>query len=135
LTARVAMLIKSRPSPDMLPFSLSNKKILAVRYMNRSLYFGKQVGLRIYQHPLIMLSKCISLHTNLPELLLHSVNEKQIVHIICASQYRVCSVTKLNFSKRHSKVLLILKHEIGNKALLISSIASFTSHSVEPFYL
>jgi hypothetical protein len=36
MIARVSMLLKSRASPDMLPFSLCNKKILAIRHMNRS---------------------------------------------------------------------------------------------------
>ena len=63
MTARVSMLLKSRPSPDMFPFSLCNKKRLAIRRMNRPLFpttlstpssdIGKQVGLRSYQHPLI----------------------------------------------------------------------------------
>jgi len=34
-TARVAMLLKSRASHDMLPFSLYNKKRRAIRHMNR----------------------------------------------------------------------------------------------------
>jgi len=38
MTARVSMLLKSRASPDMLPFSLCNKKILAIRHMNRLLF-------------------------------------------------------------------------------------------------
>ena len=32
------MLLKSRASPDMLPFSLCNKKKLGVRHMNRPLF-------------------------------------------------------------------------------------------------
>jgi hypothetical protein len=38
ITARVSILLKSRASPDMLPFSLCNKKILAVRHMNRPVF-------------------------------------------------------------------------------------------------
>ena len=38
LTARVAMLLKSCASRDMLPFSLCNKKRLAIRHMNRPLF-------------------------------------------------------------------------------------------------
>jgi len=38
MTAYVSMLLKSRASPDMLPFSLCNKKRLAVRHMNGSLF-------------------------------------------------------------------------------------------------
>jgi len=38
MTARVSMLLKLRASPDMLPFSLCNKKILAIRHMNRPLF-------------------------------------------------------------------------------------------------
>ena len=63
MTARVSMLLKSRTLPDMLPFSLCNKKRLAIRHMNRPLFpttlpipsydFGKFVGLRPYQHPFI----------------------------------------------------------------------------------
>ena len=37
MTARVSML-KSRAPPDMLSFSLCNKKRLAIRYMNRPLF-------------------------------------------------------------------------------------------------
>ena len=61
LTARVSMLLKSCASPDMLPFSLRNKKRLAIRHMNRPLLpttlsilsydIGKEVGLKTYQHP------------------------------------------------------------------------------------
>ena len=50
------MLLKSRASPDMLPFSLCDNKRLAIRHMNRPLFpttlsipsydIGKQVGLR-----------------------------------------------------------------------------------------
>ena len=63
MTARVSMLLKSRASPDILPFSLCNKKRHAIRHMNRPLFpttlsipscdIGKQVGLRTYQHPLV----------------------------------------------------------------------------------
>jgi len=38
LTARVSMLLKSRASPDILPFSLCNKKRLAIWHMNRPLF-------------------------------------------------------------------------------------------------
>ena len=38
MTARVSMLLKWRASPDMLPFSLCNKKRLAIRHMNRPLF-------------------------------------------------------------------------------------------------
>ena len=38
MTARVSMLLKSRASPDMLTFSLCNKKRLAIRHMNRPLF-------------------------------------------------------------------------------------------------
>jgi len=38
ITARVSMLLKSRASPDMLPFSLCNKKGLAIRHMNRPFF-------------------------------------------------------------------------------------------------
>jgi hypothetical protein len=35
MTARVSMVLKSRASPDMLPFSLCTKKRLAILHMNR----------------------------------------------------------------------------------------------------
>jgi len=38
MTSRVPMLLKSRASPDMLPFSLCNKKRLAIQHMNRPLF-------------------------------------------------------------------------------------------------
>jgi len=38
MTARVSVLLKSGLSPDMLPFSLCNKKRLAVQHMNRPLF-------------------------------------------------------------------------------------------------
>ena len=64
MTARDSMLLKSRSSPDMLPFSFCNKKRLAIRHMNRppfprtlsipSYDIGKYVGLRTYQHRLLL---------------------------------------------------------------------------------
>jgi hypothetical protein len=61
MTAGVSMLLKSRPSPDMLPFSLCNKKSLAIRHINRTLFpttlsipsydIVNLVGLRTYRHP------------------------------------------------------------------------------------
>ena len=63
MTARVSMLLKSCASPHMLPFSLCNKKRLAIRHMNSPIFpttpsvpsydIGKYVGLRTYQHPLV----------------------------------------------------------------------------------
>ena len=38
IASRVSMLLKSRASPDMLHFSLCNKKRLAIRHMNRFLF-------------------------------------------------------------------------------------------------
>jgi len=38
MTARVSMLLKSRASPDMLLFSLCNKKRLAIRHVNGPLF-------------------------------------------------------------------------------------------------
>ena len=38
MAARVYMLLKSRASPNMLPFSLCNKKRLAIPHMNRPLF-------------------------------------------------------------------------------------------------
>ena len=59
----VSMLLKSRASPDMLRFIFCGKKRIAIRPMKRPLFpktlsipsndIGKQVGLRIYKHPLL----------------------------------------------------------------------------------
>ena len=38
MAARVSMLLKSRASPDVLPFSFCNKKRLAIQHMNRPLF-------------------------------------------------------------------------------------------------
>ena len=38
MTSRVSMFLKSRAPPDMLPFSLCNKKSLAIRHKNRPLF-------------------------------------------------------------------------------------------------
>ena len=64
MTALVSVLLKSRASPDMLPFSLCNKRRLAIQHMNRPLFpttlsipsygIGKQVGLRTYQRPVVV---------------------------------------------------------------------------------
>jgi len=72
MTARVSMLLKSRASPDMLPFSPCNKKWLAIWHMKRPLFpttlsirsydIGKWVGLRAYQHPLVKKWLFIGLH-------------------------------------------------------------------------
>ena len=66
MTARISMLLKSRASPEMLPFSLCNKKRLAIWHMNSPLFpttlsipsydIGKLVGLRTYQHALVKIA-------------------------------------------------------------------------------
>ena len=38
MTARVSMLLKSRSSPEMFPFSLCNKKRVEIKHMNRPLF-------------------------------------------------------------------------------------------------
>jgi len=38
MTSHVSMLLKSRTSPDMLSFSLCNKKRLEIRHMNGPLF-------------------------------------------------------------------------------------------------
>ena len=63
MTACVSMLLKSCTSPDMLHFSLCNKKRLAIWHTNRPLFpttvsilsynIRKQVELRTYEHPLV----------------------------------------------------------------------------------
>jgi hypothetical protein len=63
MAARVSILWKSRSSSNLLPFSLCNKKRLAVYHMNIPLIpttlsilsydIGKYVGLRTYQHSLV----------------------------------------------------------------------------------
>ena len=70
MTARVSMLLKARASPDMLPFSLCNKKRLEIGHMNRPIFpmtlsipsydIGKQVGLRTYLQALV----CVCLYSN-----------------------------------------------------------------------
>ena len=65
LTARISMLLKLRASPDTLPFSLCNRKRLAIWHMNRPLFpttlsipsydIGKYVRLRTNWHPLVLL--------------------------------------------------------------------------------
>ena len=61
MTTPVQLLQKSRASPDVLPFSLCNKKRLSIWHINRPLFpttlsnpsydIGKQIGLRTCQHP------------------------------------------------------------------------------------
>jgi len=48
MTARVSLLLKSRASPDKLPFRLCNKKRLAIRHMNRPL-FSKTLSIPSYE--------------------------------------------------------------------------------------
>jgi len=38
MAVRVSMLLKSRPSRDVLPFSLCNKKRRAIRHVNRTIF-------------------------------------------------------------------------------------------------
>jgi len=62
----------------MLPFSLCNKKRLAIWHMNRPLFpttlsipsynIGKYVGLRTYQHPLVICVLSLQVHLLLRQL-------------------------------------------------------------------
>ena len=70
MTARVSMSLKWRTSPNILPFSLCNKKRLATQHTDRPLLrttqsipsydIGKEVGIKTYQHPLI----CLDVYQN-----------------------------------------------------------------------
>ena len=63
MIAHLSMLLKSRASPNMIPFSLCKKNRLAIRHINRPVFpttlsipsydIGKYVGLRTYQYPLL----------------------------------------------------------------------------------
>jgi hypothetical protein len=68
MTAQVSMLLKLHTSPDILPFSLCNKKIPVIRHMKRLLFpttlsipcydTGNYFGLRTSQHPLVLHLSC-----------------------------------------------------------------------------
>jgi hypothetical protein len=63
MTAHVSILLKMSASPDLLPFSLCNKKRHEIWHMNRPYFpttlsiptydIGKYVEIRIYQHSLV----------------------------------------------------------------------------------
>jgi hypothetical protein len=75
MRVRVSMLLKSRASPDMLPFSLCNKKRLTIRHMNRPSFpttqsipsydIGKEVGLRTYHLVAVLEYTCILTERNI----------------------------------------------------------------------
>ena len=93
------MLLKSRASPDMLPFSLCNKKRLAIRHTNRPPLFpttlwipsydiGKWVELRTYQH-----HPCMSLRARF--------SEESCWMLTCVLiLYETC-VWNISYSKKH----------------------------------
>jgi len=93
MTARVSMLLKSRLSPDMLPFSLCNKKRLAIRHMNMPLFpttlsipsfdTGKYLGLRIYQHPLVILYMTATVQFTTQDVKCNEVKERIIQMCAC----------------------------------------------------
>ena len=72
ITARVLVLLKSRASTDMLPFSLYNKKRLSIRHMNGRLFptslsipsydMGSRSGLELISSPSYSNKAC--LHCN-----------------------------------------------------------------------
>ena len=70
MTARVSMLLKLRASPDMLPFSLCNKKRLVVRHMNRPLLSNDTVD-SVLRHREVGRAKHLSAH---PGIISHIFN-------------------------------------------------------------
>ena len=86
MAARVSMMLKSRASPNMLLFSLCNKKRLAIRHVNRPLFpttlsipsydIGKSVGLRTYQHPHVEMT-VLKVHLLLPSI--HATNPTSLI--------------------------------------------------------
>ena len=78
MRTRFSMLLTSRASLDTLNFSLCNKKRLVIRRMNRPLFpttlsipsynIGKYVGLRTYQHPLVICVLSLQVHLLLRQL-------------------------------------------------------------------
>ena len=75
MTVCASMLLKLRSSLAMPPFSLCNKKRLAIWHMNRPIFpttlsipsynVEKWVGLRTYQHPLICLFSLTTLDSSI----------------------------------------------------------------------
>ena len=61
ITARVSMLLKWRASPNMLPFSHCNKKILGIRHMNR-LLFPNDTIVSVLRHREVGRAKDLSTH-------------------------------------------------------------------------
>ena len=144
---RVSMLLKSRESPDMLPFSLCNNKRLAIRHMNRPLFpttlsipsgdIAKYIGVRTYQHPLV---KCISKYTWLTiNILRVFMCECVCVCVsvcvcvcVCVCVWVFVSAPQLSRSRckseakctRHGKVqkLLIFGNQLNKLALIIAVI-------------
>jgi hypothetical protein len=80
------MLLKSRASPDMLPFTLRNKKRLAIRHMNRSALSNDTID-SVLRHREICRSKDLPA----PPSYLPSF----FVFVICR-----CKITKNSISKR-----------------------------------
>jgi hypothetical protein len=119
------MLLKSRASPGMLPFSLCNKKRLAIRHINTPLSatklsipsydIGKYVGLRTYQHPLvvtyrhgIVFQKALLSSFKTP--LYYNCNDNQTHCIFHFALYIFCKKKKVLFIiTRRINVLLFYK--------------------------
>jgi len=59
-TARVSMLLKSRASPDMLPFSLCNKQRLATWPKNRQTPLSNDTIDSVLQHQEVVWAKDLS---------------------------------------------------------------------------
>ena len=116
MRTRVSMLFKSCASPDMLSFSLCNKKILAIRHMNGLLFpttlsipsydIGKEERLRTYQHThvekmFIYSESQISLYedvaTEFEKFSIYNLNRQNL------QLYNHQTVTKTRSSTRHSQ--------------------------------
>jgi hypothetical protein len=97
IPARVSMLLKSCESPNVLPFSLCNKKMYAFRHKNRpvfpttlfipSYHIGKQILLRIYQHPLVKIHKIT--------IRIHNITIKQIIDKIKQKHSKHTNIHKM----------------------------------------
>jgi len=115
MTARASVLLKSRASPDMLPFSLCTKKRLAIRHMSRPLFpttlsipsydIGKFVGAKDLSAP--RRSNFACWYFNQTASLSRDVHDRDLmlcVHMyVCICSHAVLVLTYLFTKPRHLK--------------------------------
>ena len=131
------MLLKSRASPDMLPFSLCNKNRLAIRHMNRP-PLSKDTIDSVLRHRDVGRAKDLSAHHRRPLslskrhvkwfLISQAIEPQSLSHCLCVNAYSTMFSSNTSFCLLFTAVLA--HSTVSNCFSLVLAVWLFTVYAI-----